>query len=1196
MLCFIFVFLKVAGFSATNHGLSCVGWNMRCRFSTSVVFFHETIFSHDIACISEHGLYKCELKKLDHLHPDFLCHAMPSKHLDDSNFGKPNHYGIGGTAIFWKKSLASRVKVMRELCSDRFCVIQFVNDTKQKIYFISMYLPHQTCKIDSFYVTLLELRRICETCLSDGEVVCIGDSNCNLSSAYGIRGCGITTSNAKSFASVMTQLDMVIADLTKLCSGEKITWTSDDGLRKSYIDHICVSRKLLPFVEKCNVLPDSISNISDHVPISVTMKFSVKQGPDPILRQVVDWNKAEQEDRNKMYTAPLENDLICIMESVGCDLKQYENIENVIVPGCGDFKVVSDLLSKIVMSMLWHSSHLPLIEFNKHSKPFWTKQLDDLFNCKDKALKEWGINGRIKSEEDESFNVLKCAKKCFKKEHKKCTRNYDISNMKDFAMSGDLDQRYFWYIVNRYRKVFSVSPVRSDSGEIITDPIDIANEWGVYFRNLFDEKDNPEWDADFKEYVDENVERISKIESAQLRDGPICVDEVIKMLKCMKNGRASGWDQISAEHLKYGGYNLILCLTWLFNSFVLCERIPEHCKKGIMVPIPKPGKDCSVKDNNRGITLLTVIYKLFEKVLMEREKEWFCRSDVCDKIQSAGQDKCSSLHTSFLVQECVSYNVNRGCSVYGGSLDTAKAFDSVWINGLLYKLYELGIDLKVWKLIRNAYSGFKCAVNVNGQSSDWFDILRGVHQGAPFSMKLYIVYVNCMISFIRESCYGATIGYFKVGAPAHADDVFILVLYKCALNYCFDIAVKYSRKWRYDFNYDKTKVLLWGKDTDPNIDIVMNETVIDINVSAKHMGVMLCTDKKSECIAFEERVGSAKSVLMAARGMGNDFAPMAPSILSKLYWSMCIPKLVYGLEVTNVDDENICLLETAHRINAKNIQGIPLTIPTPAPLATLGWLSITSYVDIQRIMFLIRTCGLPDDNMYKQVMIYRINCLRNDNELRFKMKSPVYIMLQSFKKYGLYEMLLDCIDKNEFGNVIEWKKLVKKSVWNMEYMQWKVTCNMYAKLCIYKHHVTEMKLHPWWEYVKFYPFMFKKVSAVLSVLMGDQPRGIKIFDQARCQICNDNKIDCSFHVLFECITLEDIRNPLLYKLYACMSVCDKEAYDSMIIYDKLCYILSGFSPRYNKSYDAMYRNAANFVYSMYYKRFELYDASKMGVT
>ena len=594
-------------------------------------------------------------------------------------------------------------------------------------------------------------------------------------------------------------------------------------------------------------LPDSIANVSDHVPISVSMKFSIKQGPDPILRQVVNWCKVEQHDRNELYTMPLENDLCCIMESIGCDLMLYKDIENAIVPGCYDFEVVSDVLSKIVMSMLWHSSHLPLIEFNKHSKPYWTKKLQDLFNCKEKALKEWGIESGVKSEEVESFNVLKCAKKSFKKEHKKCTRNYDIVNMKDFAMSGDLDQRYFWYIVNRYRKVRSVNPVRSDSGELITDPVDIANEWGVYFQDLFNEKNNPEWDDDFKIDVDNTVERLSKLECGQLRDGPIGVNEVTKMLKTMKNGRASGWDQISAEHIKYGGSNLMLCLTWLFNSFVLCDMIPEHCKKGIMVPIPKPGKDCSVKDNNRGITLLTVIYKLFEKVLMEREAEWFCKNEVCDEIQSAGQEKCSSLHTSFLTQECVSYNINRGCSVYGGFLDTSKAFDSVWINGLLYKMYELGIDFKVWKLIRNAYLGFKCSVNVNGQSSDWFVILRGVHQGAPFSMKLYILYVNKMISVIRESCYGAKIGFLKTGAPAHADDVCVLVLYKSALNNCFSIAVKYSRKWRYDFNYNKTKVLLWGKDTDPNVDIVMNGNVIALNVSAKHMGVTLCTDKKSEC-------------------------------------------------------------------------------------------------------------------------------------------------------------------------------------------------------------------------------------------------------------------------------------------------------------------------------------------------------------
>ncbi len=33
-------------------------------------------------------------------------------------------------------------------------------------------------------------------------------------------------------------------------------------------------------------------------------------------------------------------------------------------------------------------------------------------------------------------------------------------------------------------------------------------------------------------------------------------------------------------------------------------------------------------------------------------------------------------------------------------LDINKAFDSVWIDGLMYRLFEIGIDLKLWKLIK----------------------------------------------------------------------------------------------------------------------------------------------------------------------------------------------------------------------------------------------------------------------------------------------------------------------------------------------------------------------------------------------------------------------------------------------------------------------------------------------------------------
>ena len=96
-----------------------------------------------------------------------------------------------------------------------------------------------------------------------------------------------------------------------------------------------------------------------------------------------------------------------------------------------------------------------------------------------------------------------------------------------------------------------------------------------------------------------------------------------------------------------------------------------------MIPIPKSGKDTSIKDNNRGITLLSVLYKLMESLILEREKIWFKDETNIDILQGANQDKCSSLHTSFLLQESIARSMNKNETVYGAFLDIHKAFDSV---------------------------------------------------------------------------------------------------------------------------------------------------------------------------------------------------------------------------------------------------------------------------------------------------------------------------------------------------------------------------------------------------------------------------------------------------------------------------------------------------------------------------------------
>ena len=112
-------------------------------------------------------------------------------------------------------------------------------------------------------------------------------------------------------------------------------------------------------------------------------------------------------------------------------------------------------------------------------------------------------------------------------------------------------------------------------------------------------------------------------------------------------------------------------------------------------------------------------------------------------------------------------------------------------------MYKAGLNLKTWRLLENSYSGFKCAVMLNGRQGEWFATERGVHQGAPFSMWLYMIFLNDLITYLKRSGYGVNIYHISTASPCHADDVMLIALYKLALNKLLEMCVYYSKLWRY---------------------------------------------------------------------------------------------------------------------------------------------------------------------------------------------------------------------------------------------------------------------------------------------------------------------------------------------------------------------------------------------------------------
>ena len=124
-----------------------------------------------------------------------------------------------------------------------------------------------------------------------------------------------------------------------------------------------------------------------------------------------------------------------------------------------------------------------------------------------------------------------------------------------------------------------------------------------YFRKLLNPKTETASTGDVNSgNIEQAVARHARTLASTRSKRLISLSELNNKIAKLKMNKASGWDLVSAEHLKYSGPKCRKWLLIMLNSFLDTEQIPPNLKRGVIVQIPKNGKDCLVKENNRGIT------------------------------------------------------------------------------------------------------------------------------------------------------------------------------------------------------------------------------------------------------------------------------------------------------------------------------------------------------------------------------------------------------------------------------------------------------------------------------------------------------------------------------------------------------------------------------------------------------------------
>ena len=140
--------------------------------------------------------------------------------------------------------------------------------------------------------------------------------------------------------------------------------------------------------------------------------------------------------------------------------------------------------------------------------------------------------------------------------------------------------------------------------------------------------------------------------------------------------------------------------------------IPESLKSGIILPLFKGrGAKANNKDNYRGITLFHNLCKIYEMILLNRLNNFAAHKGFFSEMQFGFQEGVGCTKASFIILETIDHMLECGSKVFSCFLDVRKAFDTVWIDGTLYKLFsELGTGGRMWKVMKDLYTNVKAQV------------------------------------------------------------------------------------------------------------------------------------------------------------------------------------------------------------------------------------------------------------------------------------------------------------------------------------------------------------------------------------------------------------------------------------------------------------------------------------------------------